>query len=367
MLVGGGIVKVFDLGIAKVSGDTTTTGNIRLGTAPYMSPEQFESSDKAKIGPWTDVYALGLMIHELITGQHPLCPADEGLSMAEILGRVMLHMPPPLEQLRPGIPSELSQAAQKAIAKKASERYRTMSDLRDALDVALIRLRLAKHAGSLAAVGGEWSAASLSPTPTGVTAVPISDEPVTTQPRPYVQHAATPPLPQATAQPTESAAFRVVAPAHDLLAHGTAVSSGSGVAVPAAGPKRPGGLTYMGASLAGMMLGVSIAGAVVGGLSVMRARARSVGVATAGPSAIPGTNEVRGEKSDVGPKPTATEESGSQHPEGASSAVPSATLSTSSEPAPVRPTATTGAQPVPANRAPMPKSTRLPTDPMVID
>ncbi len=162
MLVGGELIKVFDLGIAKVSGAQKTTGHVSVGTALYMAPEQFETGDRAAVGPWTDVYALGLVLYELATGKHPICP-DEILSAAEIIARALMYTPPPLLQLLPAVSAELSAVAHKAIAKKAADRYRTMSELREALNGALLRQRLHTHAGSLAVVGGDWTPAAASP------------------------------------------------------------------------------------------------------------------------------------------------------------------------------------------------------------
>jgi serine/threonine-protein kinase len=156
MRIGSDIIKVFDLGIAKVAGARHTTGHMSVGTAPYMAPEQFESSDRGGVGAWTDVYAVGLLLYELITGKQPIVP-EGSATTPEIIGRALMFTPPPLSELHPACSAELSAIALKAVAKNSADRYRTMSEFRDALDSVLMRERLSAHAASLATIGGDWT------------------------------------------------------------------------------------------------------------------------------------------------------------------------------------------------------------------
>jgi serine/threonine protein kinase len=182
MLVGASLIKVFDLGVAKVAGASHTTEHSSIGTVAYMAPEQYESK-KDSVGPWTDVYAVGLMLYELATGKHPICPEDAMLGPAEMMGRALMFVPAPLGELLPSVPEEVSQLAQKAVAKKAADRFRSMSELRDALDGALMRLKLAAHSGDLAVIGGDWTPVSINPAEIAPAIVPMSSEP-STQPLP---------------------------------------------------------------------------------------------------------------------------------------------------------------------------------------
>jgi len=150
-----GIAKVFDLGIAKAPswGAPTTAQGMAMGTMVYMAPEQLGSSKKA--GPWTDVYALGLLLYELATGSHPICPLGEPLLPAEIIGRVVFSVPEPLADLVPGFPRDLSEIAYRAVQKAPEHRFASMADMRDALERALMEHRMGQHAETLAAIGAE--------------------------------------------------------------------------------------------------------------------------------------------------------------------------------------------------------------------
>ncbi len=256
MLVSGGIVKVFDLGIAKVTGSLNTTTNMMLGTAPYMAPEQFESSARGAIGPWTDVYAVGLLLYELVTGKHPICPEDS-LSAAETMARALVYSPPPLTQLTATASAEVSAVAEKAIAKKAADRFRTMADLREALNGALVRQRLQAHAGKLAAVGGDWKPG------VAATEVPMSTEPPTTEPLPPKK-----PDPRLASEAETRAEVPRAEPRRMNEVLGASAPSPEAVSRPAR--SGPGGLAYGVFSLAGVLVGFIAAAGVLAGVAIVR-------------------------------------------------------------------------------------------------
>ncbi len=118
-------VKVADFGLAKDvtldsddrSARLTQVGMV-FGTPGYMPPEQ-ATGKVHQIGPRSDVYALGAVLFELLTGRVPF----EGNTMAEILIRVISDEPPPPRQLDPSIPRDLETVCLKALEKRPEDRY----------------------------------------------------------------------------------------------------------------------------------------------------------------------------------------------------------------------------------------------------
>ncbi|HEX2040046.1 MAG TPA: protein kinase [Acidimicrobiales bacterium] len=126
---GGGVrVKVADFGIAKLQaagGDLTQTGAV-VGTAKYLSPEQVEGrSPDAR----SDVYALGVVLYEMLCGRPPFAADTE---LATALQHVRAEPVTP-RQLRAGIPRPLEQVVLRAMAKDPDRRFRSAADLRGAL------------------------------------------------------------------------------------------------------------------------------------------------------------------------------------------------------------------------------------------
>jgi len=122
-----GRVKVADFGIAKavVDRDLTQTGAL-LGTAKYLSPEQVEGQPQ---DARSDVYALGVVLYEMVCGRPPF---DGETEMAVALQHVQGRPLPP-RQVRAGIPRPLEAAILRAMARDPEQRYPTAGDLRTAL------------------------------------------------------------------------------------------------------------------------------------------------------------------------------------------------------------------------------------------
>jgi len=131
VLLHGGQVKVADFGIAKAAygGDLTTTGTL-LGTARYLAPEQV---DAASVDHRADLYAVGVVLYEMLTGRAPF-EADSAIAEATLR---LMEAPTPPGALRGGIPRELEAVVMKALARDPDERFQTAAEMRAALDHAV--------------------------------------------------------------------------------------------------------------------------------------------------------------------------------------------------------------------------------------
>jgi serine/threonine-protein kinase len=117
--------KVADFGLAHLVDSTaqlTKTGS-SLGTPLYMSPEQVEGRAK-DISPRTDVYSLGAILYELVTGRVP----HQGETMMEIYGRIVRDEPALPRTLNPSAPEEIQTVALKALEKDPQRRYPTAKE-----------------------------------------------------------------------------------------------------------------------------------------------------------------------------------------------------------------------------------------------
>jgi serine/threonine-protein kinase len=125
-----GHVFVTDFGLARIiAGERSLTGSMILGTPAYMAPEQGDglTSDKR-----TDIYALGVLLYEMTTGQRPF---DAETPMAVMLKEMSDIFPRP-QQLNPDLPSEVEQIILKALATNPDERYQDVEQLSQALQPA---------------------------------------------------------------------------------------------------------------------------------------------------------------------------------------------------------------------------------------
>ncbi len=132
LLADDGMPKIADFGLAKlVDADAvqaqTQTGAI-LGTASYMAPEQASGEIRA-IARETDVYALGAILYELLTGRPPF----KGGSMMETLEQVRTREPVSPTQLQPKVHRDLETICLKCLRKEPPRRYRTAEELADDL------------------------------------------------------------------------------------------------------------------------------------------------------------------------------------------------------------------------------------------
>jgi serine/threonine protein kinase len=110
------LCKVLDFGVAKLSGENPTLPGTLMGTARYMAPEQI--GQKSAVGPVTDLFALGAILFECLTGRVPF----EGDTLERVLFSIMNEPTPSLLELRPELPVGLAELVQKALSKHGSER-----------------------------------------------------------------------------------------------------------------------------------------------------------------------------------------------------------------------------------------------------
>ena len=118
-----GDTKIVDFGLAKLSGGTQFTRMASvMGTLPYMSPEQIKGGE---IDHRTDIWSLGVVLYQALTGKAPF----EGAYEAALFYAIVNESPPPPSSLTPSLPPLLDAIAAKALSKKADDRYATMGDL----------------------------------------------------------------------------------------------------------------------------------------------------------------------------------------------------------------------------------------------
>jgi serine/threonine protein kinase len=125
-------VKVLDFGVAKLRGDLSGGGvktreGVLLGTPLYMSPEQCRGL-VAEVDQRSDVYALGLILYEMLSGAPPFNAATFG----DLIVQHVSRPPPPLSAAL-GVPAQVEAAVMTALAKAPADRFASMTDFRLAL------------------------------------------------------------------------------------------------------------------------------------------------------------------------------------------------------------------------------------------
>jgi len=124
-------VKILDFGVSKFSVlseemSMTRTGAV-LGTPYYMSPEQAKGSRGTDAR--SDLYAVGVILYECITGQVPFSAE----TFNELLFRIVLEMPPPAESFVPDLSPEFAAIIRKAMAREPADRYQTAQEFKQVL------------------------------------------------------------------------------------------------------------------------------------------------------------------------------------------------------------------------------------------
>ncbi len=231
------IIKVLDFGISKVvepNADALTKTASVMGTPFYMSPEQLLSAKN--VDERTDIWALGVILYELLAGRPPFT----GESVAEIVAQILHNAPQPLRVYRPDVPPALEAAIARCMQSKPEARF---------ANVALLAFALAEHADA----ADRDSAAAIARV---LGASPPTAEPAQPAPR-----------------PSTPAAAQSSRPASTATAHNLAVSAAGGTTV--ATGKWP---LAVGGVVVAAVLGI-------GGAIAIRSTAASHDAAAGGPSA----------------------------------------------------------------------------------
>ena len=141
MILQNGLVKVTDFGIAKMMAMGMTQAGQILGTPNYMSPEQVKGR---QIDGRSDIFSLGVILYELVTGEKPF----GGQNITTVIYKIINENPIPPRDLDASISAGLSYVISKALAKSVDERYQTCREMAE-------DLRNYKNLGGTPAVVGQ--------------------------------------------------------------------------------------------------------------------------------------------------------------------------------------------------------------------
>ncbi len=156
ILTEGGLIKILDFGLARrltnmdqvdfdPSGHATkrpvpspgATYTARGGTIAYMAPEQFVTGQSSV---QSDIFALGLILYELVTGRHPFHRPDA--AEFQSIRAIQFAAPPSLREGNASLPPELESVIFRCLEKQPSERYASAADLREALKTIMMAMHL---------------------------------------------------------------------------------------------------------------------------------------------------------------------------------------------------------------------------------
>ena len=132
VLISDGHAVIADFGIARAiseaGGESVTESGHAVGTPAYMSPEQ--GGGQANLDGRTDIYSLGCLLFEMLTGQPPFMASTP----RALIARHILEQPPSVRAVQASIPEHVDYAVDTALAKTPADRFRTAAEFKDALD-----------------------------------------------------------------------------------------------------------------------------------------------------------------------------------------------------------------------------------------
>jgi serine/threonine-protein kinase len=120
--------KLLDFGVAKLTSCDATLPGTLVGTVRYMAPEQLKTT--APIGPATDLYAVGAVLYQALTGRAP----HEADTLEELMFEIMAGPAPDVRRLRSEVPRELSSLIDRALRRDAAQRISSAAEFASALE-----------------------------------------------------------------------------------------------------------------------------------------------------------------------------------------------------------------------------------------
>lgn len=126
MILRNGVAKITDFGIALIPSSSRTLAGMVLGSPKYMSPEQVVGQD---VDGRSDIFSLGVLLYEMLTGQPPF----SGENISAVMFRILNEMPTAPRTLKPELPEAFDYIVAKALAKHPDDRYQNASDMAEDL------------------------------------------------------------------------------------------------------------------------------------------------------------------------------------------------------------------------------------------
>ena len=160
-------IKVADFGIARIESSQLTQTGAVLGTAQYMSPEQFEGH---AIDNRSDLFSVGVVLYQLLTGEKPF----DGASTTTIMYKVLTAEPPLPSKLNIHISSNLDAVVKKALAKRPDDRFQSGAEFVNALKSTDSRAMIPAGDATLLNISGPVTKTVKTPSPPRATAQTVT-------------------------------------------------------------------------------------------------------------------------------------------------------------------------------------------------
>ena len=136
-----GRAKIMDFGVAHLASSSITRTGLVVGTPRYMAPEQVMGQ---KALPETDIFAVGAVLYQLLTGTKPF----ESPTLQSLFYKIVTDMPKPVAEILPGLPPALDRITSKALAKDAANRYSNALDMANEISAVRAELSGTRLAGA---------------------------------------------------------------------------------------------------------------------------------------------------------------------------------------------------------------------------